>query len=391
MKGEDSEDRIAILARRAALVAGALASVGLAKRAEAMPQEGPAIAKDCRPRTPSEAELDEARRLVDEARSSADASTRISILARAYALAPRAGLAALLSQAHEQADDLDSAFAILVEELACGGPNPELERMRAELDARTARIRVFGQGARVTRIFIDGRERSAARATEGLRVRPGAHSLRLVTDRGAESTREVEVSAGTMLDVPIDAPPPIPCLSMLPPEEEPQREDPYALEIGFLPAVNVTGGDPWIVQGGGGLRIAIAARVARDVWFAGDLFWILTVGDDVTSGTAGTVAQLTWYPNGVIGFGAGFAGALGESSVPGAKDSDDAPQEGLFGPVAVPLSVIAGEYAKVELRVPFFFGATYWGTPAHDLRFQQILPHLSASFVFSEHILGRAF
>jgi hypothetical protein len=315
----------------------------------------------------------------------------VSLLARAYTLAPRAGLAALLSQAHEQADDLDSAFAVLAEELACGGPNPELERLRAELDARTARIRLFGQGPRIARLFIDGRERSAARASDGLRVRPGVHSLHLVTDQGGESTREVEVSAGRIVDVPIDVPRPQPCLSLLPPEEERPREDPYALEIGFLPAVNVTGGDPWIVQGGGGLRVGIAARVAENVWFAGDLFSILTVGDDVTSVTAGTVAQLTWYPNGVIGFGAGFAGALGESSVPGAKDPDDAPQEGLFGPVAVPLSVIAGEYAKVELRVPFFFGATYFGTPAHDLRFQQILPHLSASFVFSEHILGRAF
>ena len=388
----DAEDKAAIFARRAALVAGALASVTAGQRAEARPEEKPAIATDCPRREPSPEEVDEARRLASEAEDLALlGAPHAAPLERAYLLAPGPGLAMLVARAHEAAGLIDAAHAALTLEIACGGPAPELERKRNELERNNGRIRIVSREPHgLEGVEMEGRVTRVDRATDGIAVPPGARTLRVALSDGRVEVRQLRVEAGTTTVLEVGGPPPMPCLSLLPPDPDPPREGTYALELGFVPVISVSGGGPWITEGGGGLRLGIAARVAEDVWFTADLAWVITAGE-VVSATAGTVAELTWYPNRIIGFGAGFSGAVGERPVPGAKDTADAPQAGLFGPVAIPLSVLAGEYAKLELRVPFYFGAVFAGEPRHDLRFEQIMPQLTASIVLSERILGRAF
>ena len=390
---EHTEDKRAILARRAALVAGVLATVGVAPRAEAQPGE---IAAPCPPRRePTSAELDEARRLVDEAgKLSGDVVASIDRLRRAYALAPRPGLAALLMEALEQADQLDAAHDAGVTELACGGAHPELQERVIALENRTGLVRVFA-GASATEILVDGRSVETAAARRGLRLRPGRHRFQLAPIEAIPNVREIEVVAGQIVTVefPTERPQPClsvhpePCLSIMRPEDD---ETKYAVHIGFIaPAVTIgtAGGSPYPVGGGGGVRLALAARVAGDLWFDGDLFSVIAYGDGRRVDTAGTVAELRYHAFGVYGFGAGFSGGITEVFFDGA---DEPMRAGIFGPVAVPASLLFPD-ALLELRVPFWFGATIEGRPDHELGLFQITPHLVVSWGIRDKILGRAF
>jgi len=389
---EHTEDKRAILARRAALVAGVLATVGVAPRAEAQPGE---IAAPCPPRRePTSAELDEARRLVDEAEKlSGDIVSSIDRLRRAYALAPRPGLAALLMEALEQADQLDAAHDAGITELACGGAHPELQARVIALENRTGLVRVFA-GSSASEILVDGRSVAPATARRGMRLRPGRHRLQLAPIEAIPNVREVEVIAGEVVTVefptertePCLSIRPEPCLSIAPPDDDPR----YAVHIGFIaPAVSVVtaGGSPYPVGGGGGVRLAFAARIAGDLWFDGDFFSVIAYGDGQRTDTAGTVAELKYHAFGHYGFGAGFSGGITEVFFDGA---DEPMRAGIFGPVAVPASLLFRD-ALLELRVPFWFGATIEGRPDHELGLFQITPHLVVSWGIRDKILSRAF
>ena len=331
---DEAEDRRAILARRAILVASALASAGIPSVAVA---DDVAIPVPCPPRgDPAPEILDEARRLVGEAsQPNTDPQVAVTKLSRAYALAPRPGLAALLMDALTRTDRLKQALETGRDEISCGGPNPEIERRVAELETR---------------------------------LRP-------------------------------DIPPPEPCLSISRPEpclsisSGGEREERWALHVGLVPMVSIErddAADRYRVLGGGGTRVAIAVQTAPNLWFDGDLFSTLGYGDEYFTTIAGTAVELRYHPGSVFGFGLGFAAGLSSISHEDAADDDDLPTEGFFGPVVIPASILAGD-ALVELRVPFLFTATVDGEPKQDLAFRIISPQIVVSWGIKDKYWARAF
>lgn len=393
MRSDDNEDRAAILARRAALVAGALASVGVARRAPAEEPGRPAVAVDCPRRDPTASEIDEAKRLVTEAQDLALLGfPNLEKLQRAYALAPRPGLAALLMDAQMRAGDVDAAHQTGMHELSCGGTNPEIERRVLEIERTTGVVRLTVRDGRPREVAVDGKPLEPSRVERGIRLGAGLHTVRATTEQGRTTEHNVEVIAGHTAQIEVDGVPPLPCLSIVPPEpclsiEGPNEDVRYAFHMGVVPAVTITGDDPRSVLGGGGVRYSLAVQVEKNLWFDGDIFAILTYGDETLLDTAGTVAELRWHPNGWFGFGAGFSAGLTAAYYDGVEDPM---QEGMFGPVIVPASFLTGD-ALIELRLPLWFTATFDGKPAHDLRLGQITPHLIVSWGIPDRILKRAF
>jgi hypothetical protein len=332
---DEAEDRRAILARRAILVASALASAGVPMRAVA--DEVLAIPEPCPPRSePAPESLAEARRLVDEASRDVDPQAVVVKLSRAYALAPRPGLAALLMEALVRVDKVNEAVKTGKRELECGGPNPEIERRVRELESPPP---------------------------------------------------------------PPPPIPPEPCLSIAPPEpclsisSGGEREERWALHVGLVPMVAIERNDDkdrYRVLGGGGTRVAIAVQAAPNLWFDGDLFSTLGYGEEHFASIAGTVVELRYHPGSVFGFGLGFAAGLSSISHEDADDDDNLPSEGFFGPVVIPASLLAGD-ALVELRVPLLFNATVDGEPKKDLAFRIISPQLVVSWGIKDKYWARAF
>lgn len=336
---DEAEDRSAILARRAILVASALASAGIPSVARA--DDVLAIPEPCPPRAePSLEALEEAKRLVGEAsRVDADPQEAVVKLSRAYALAPRPGLAALLMESLVRTDRVNAAVKIGKQEIACGGPNPEIERRVRELDTQPP-------------------------------PPPPEPCLSIAPE-------------------PCLSIAPEPCLSI---SRGGEREERWAIHVGLVPMVSIErddDADDYRVFGGGGVRAAIAVQTTGNLWFDGDLFSTLGYGADRFTGIAGTVAELRYHPGGYFGFGLGFGAGLSWTDSKFDRD-DGAPGEGFFGPVVIPASLLAGD-ALVELRVPFFFTATVEGEPKKDLAFRIISPQLVVSWGIKDKYWGRAF
>ncbi|NUO52320.1 MAG: hypothetical protein HOV80_25995 [Polyangiaceae bacterium] len=257
-------------------------------------------------------------------------------LSRAYAIAPRPGLAALLMEALVRTDKVNEAVKTGKREIECGGPNPEIERRVRELETPPP---------------------------------------------------------------PPPPPPPEPCLSIAPPEpclsisSGGEREERWSLHVGLVPMVSIDRdetADHYRVLGGGGTRVAIAVQTAPNLWFDGDLFSTVGYGDEYFTTIAGTVVELRYHPGSVFGFGLGFAAGFSSISHEDVVDDDNLPTEGFFGPVVIPASLLAGD-ALVELRVPFLFNATVDGEPKKDLAFRIISPQIVVSWGIKDKYLGRMF
>jgi hypothetical protein len=248
-------------------------------------------------------------------------------------------------------------------------------------------------GAGVATVHIGHRTFDFLRARSGIRLTPGDHLVTVTFSSGQIEKRSVRVAAGQTTDAEISQPAadlpgtqPVPCLSM----PAPEREERYAVHLGFTaPVVAVTGDDPHAVAAGGGLRMSFAVQLVDDLWFDGDLFTMITYGDERFIDMGGSVAELRYHPGSTFGFGAGFSGGVIATYRDGADD-DDAPREAFFGPVIVPASVLAAD-ALIELRVPLWFSTTYDGSPKHDLRLGLIAPHLVVSWGIKDKYLARMF
>lgn len=395
---DEGEDRASILARRAILVASTLAAAGVASRATA--DEPLVIPEPCPSRQePTAAELEEARRLVEEAgKPESDPRMAVTKLSRAYTIAPRPGLAALLMNALERADQLDDAFDIGERELRCGGPNPELQQRVRELEASTGVLQMIAI-ANAAGISIGGKPVAPARAAAGTRLMPGTYKVDVFFRNGGHQTLTTTISAGGKTHLLVDetqTPPPEPCLSISRPEpclsisHGEEREEKFALHFGLVPTVLISNTDPITVHGGGGPRLGFAVQAAKNLWFDGDIFTTYAFGDDDGVALGGTIAELRYHPGGMFGFGLGFAAGVTAPLTTDYPEGVEPPSDGFFGPVVVPASLLAGD-ALVELRVPFLFTATLEGQPRKDLSFGIIAPQLVVSWGIKDKYLARMF
>jgi hypothetical protein len=381
------DDRAAILARRAAFVASALAHVGvpLAAYADDTPPAGEPAAEEEAPcaetPTPSPASLDEAKKRVETAQELMDQSRFEEAaveLRRVLVLAYSEKVVSVAMKADALRGAPGDAYELGRRHLRCVGPSEAIETMMRQIEAETGAITVRLEDPRGVILEIDGASVDTRRAARGIRVTPGLHKVRALSADGQERINEVQVVAGETASVSIAPfPPPMPCLSPHPCLSPPPRDDRNTLlrlQAGAMaPAVAVLPDDVPRVMIGTGASVSVAVQIAKRVWFDGDLFLMSLITQARGLVVAGSNVELKYFPVDAYGFGAGFSG--GFFAFPGGSDSlrlEDV--SGMFGPVIVPASVLI-DRVYIEARVPVWFSPIEDGAEV-GLGLGAIAPHL---------------
>lgn len=367
----EDDDRNAIVARRAVLVASALAQASLPLVALADEQpHGAATAEDLppcpTPPPPSPEALAEAAVRFAQAeklfaeRKWAEASVEAR---RVLLLAPHEKAVLLAMQADVQRGAPQDAHEIGSEHLRCtgvatsGGLGADIAERLRTLERETGTVVVHVRDADRLAVRLDDGFVDVRRASRGIRLAPGGHFVTISRD-GRELRRDFRIVAGETVVIDFeDLPPPLPCLSIphpcLSPPPPPTRDESLLRgSVGaVVPILGALTGDPARVIGGGGAHAGIGWQFADGFWLDGHVFGAGVFGDESPFIPVGTSAVVKGFPVEVFGLGAGFSGGY-------VFTADDptmriAPS-GFFGPVLIP-AAFAIDVVEIEARVPIWF------------------------------------
>jgi hypothetical protein len=228
----EEDDRNAIFARRAVLVASALAraSLPLVALADEQPAEDLPPCPDAPPPSPESlaeaaVRFAQAEKLLAE-RKWAEASVEAR---RVLLLAPHEKAVLLAMQADVQRGAPQDAHEIGSELLRCTGSSADVTERLRSLERETGAVVVHVRDSDRLAVRLDDGFVDVRRAARGIRLAPGGHFVTISRD-GRELRRDFRIVEGETVVIDFeDLPPPLPCLSIphpcLSPPPPPSREE----------------------------------------------------------------------------------------------------------------------------------------------------------------------
>lgn len=387
MTGSSSDhDRAAILRRRAALVASALAGLGCPAAAQAqeiwldgqsagrvVPDEG----EDAPCPAPPTAD-DLARARVERAQAAGAASRKdfrqaAELAKKAFYSSRTDEDAVLTMDLFARAALPEAAAKVGLVHLRCGGSVDAVRAKMVEIEAGAARviINLLGPSSEGVQVSLNGVDMWPSRLARGVLVAPGSASF---TIRGADGTTTSQhvtglekggsVSADVIIPARAGPAPrrdfdggPRVCLSVYVPS--PPNSSVLISGGVVAPFVGVAFGPTSTALGGAGGQLSLQVRVGdwyeQSIWCGGDIYALALGGESTQIVMAGVAGDATWRYKKLYGIGVG--GTLGSMTVVGGAEHPTLRDSFFFGLVAIP-AVLRFDGVEIQAKTALYFAET---------------------------------